>query len=104
MKFTILTINPYGDGYTHLYLNKSRITEGDYYHNKIDDYINGYIHGFTYAYDISQAHQVVELKVEIERIGFNKDEWEYEDFSAEKHLDITIKKLKNAGFIQVKNE
>lgn len=104
MKFTKLEIAPFGDGYTHLYLDNNLICQGDYYHDKIDDYIKGYIDGYTHAHNVAEAHEIIQLKIEVENIGFEKEEWEYEDFSAEKHLSITIKKLKNAGFKQVKDE
>lgn len=104
MKFTKLEIGPCGDGYTHLYLNHNLICQGDYYHDKIDDYIKGYIDGFTYLHNLSEIGQIGKTKVEVEYLNFNKDEWEYEDFSAEKHLSNTIKRLKNAGFIRVEDE
>lgn len=104
MKFTILTVNPYGDGYTHLYLDNNLICQGDYYHNKIEDYIRGYIDGYKHTHDVAEAFEITKLEVEVEYINFDKDDWEYEDFSGEKSLNLTIKKLKNAGFKQVKDE
>lgn len=94
--FTILRVNPYFDGYVHLYLDNSLICQGDYYHDKIEDYIKGYIDGYSRLFDSSEP-----TKVAVKEINFDKDDWESEDFSGEKHLDITIKKLKNAGFKQV---
>jgi hypothetical protein len=104
MKFTKLEIGPCGDGYIHLYLDSKLLCQGDYYHDKIEDYIKGYIDGFTYLYNISEIGQVGKTKIEVEYLNFYKDEWEYEDISGEKHLSITIRRLKNAGFEQVKNE
>ena len=104
MKFTILTVNPHGDGYTHLYLDNNLICQGDYYHDKIEDYIKGYIQGYTHAYNVAQAHEITQLKIEVENIGFDKDEWEYENFSAEEYLEDTIKRLEKDSFIRVENE
>ena len=40
--FKIIKINTDGDGMTGLYKNGILVTYGDYYHNKIDDWIEGY--------------------------------------------------------------
>lgn len=37
------------DGVTALYIDGKLHTHGDYYHDKIDDWINGFIEGLKYA-------------------------------------------------------
>jgi hypothetical protein len=91
--FTILRINPYNDGYTYLYLDSNLICQGDVYHDKIEDYIQGYIDGYSRLFDSSEPNQVA-----VKEVSLYKEEWGCEDFSGEKHLDMTIKKLKYAGF------
>lgn len=92
--FTILTVNPHGDGYTHFYFNSQLIVQGDYYHDKIEDYFKGFIDGYKYTLN----------DVKVINIGYEKDEWEYEDFSAEEFLEDTIKRLEKDGFTRVKDE
>lgn len=43
--FKIVRFNPEGDGVTALYMNDKLYTHGDYYHNKIDTWIDGFIDG-----------------------------------------------------------
>lgn len=38
-----------GDGFTALYLDDDFEIKGDYYHDNIDEYIDGIIHGLTRA-------------------------------------------------------
>ena len=38
-----------GDGVTGMYFDGKLITYGDYYHNKIDDYISGFLDGMKHA-------------------------------------------------------
>lgn len=49
MKIDIVKINPEGDGVTALYINDALWTYGDYYHDKIDDWIQGFLEGLDYA-------------------------------------------------------
>ena len=42
MSYRIINYNPDGDGITVLYLDGELVTFGDYYHDKIDNYLEGY--------------------------------------------------------------
>lgn len=42
MSYRIINYNPEGDGITVLYLDEVLVVSGDYYHDKIDNYLNGY--------------------------------------------------------------
>lgn len=45
----IVNIHPEGDGMTALYLDGELFRTGDYYHDKIDDWIEGFIAGLEYG-------------------------------------------------------
>lgn len=45
MKFTVVKFNPEGDGVTALYIDGKLHIHGDYYHNKIDEWIDGFLAG-----------------------------------------------------------
>jgi hypothetical protein len=45
MELQIVHFDPFGDGITALYKEGKLETWGDFYHDKIDDYIRGYIEG-----------------------------------------------------------
>lgn len=47
MKIVIVHINPAGDGVTAMYIDGKLRIEGDYYHDKIDHWIDGYLEGLT---------------------------------------------------------
>lgn len=94
MKFTKLEIAPFGDGVTYLYLDGKLITSGDEYHDSINTYIDGYV----------DAYKTLVKDVEVENIAFEKEEWIYDDFSAEPTLKKLIKKLEKTGFIRVEDE
>ena len=47
--FTIAHLNWEGDGITALYHDDQLIMEGDYYHDKIDDRIEGFFEGLHFA-------------------------------------------------------
>ena len=49
MKIQIVHINPEGDGATALYVDDELHTHGDYYHNKIGDWISGFLDGLEFA-------------------------------------------------------
>jgi hypothetical protein len=49
MKFTIVVFNWEGDGVTALYVNGKYHIHGDYYHNKIGDWIDGFLAGLKFA-------------------------------------------------------
>ncbi len=48
-KVNVVSFNPEGDGVTALYINGKYHSHGDYYHDKIDHWINGFIAGLTHA-------------------------------------------------------
>jgi len=45
----IVKFNPEGDGVTAIYIYGVLFTYGDYYHDKIDDWVQGFIDGLEYA-------------------------------------------------------
>lgn len=47
--FTIAHLNWEGDGITALYQDDKLIMAGDYYHDKIDDRIEGFFEGLRFA-------------------------------------------------------
>jgi hypothetical protein len=49
MIIDIVYINPEGDGVTAVYIDGDLHTYGDYYHDKIDDWVRGFIDGLRYA-------------------------------------------------------
>jgi hypothetical protein len=104
MKFTILQIDLNGDGYTHLYYSNMLVVEGDEYHNKIATYIRGYIDGYKRCSAVNDIGEDFPLQITVEEIGFEKDDWIYENFSAEDYLDKTIRRLEKDGFTRVKDE
>jgi hypothetical protein len=54
--FYVITVHPEGDGYTALYsVNGNLVMEGDSYHDKIQDKIDGFLHGIAYAWN-DQVH------------------------------------------------
>lgn len=54
--FYVITVHPEGDGYTALYsVNGNLVMEGDYYHNKINDKIDGFLYGIAYSWG-TQVH------------------------------------------------
>jgi hypothetical protein len=48
LNLKIVSINPEGDGVTCLYINNMLHMYGDYYHNKIDDWIAGFVAGLNF--------------------------------------------------------
>lgn len=48
MKIVVVSFNPEGDGVTAMYVDGRRYTYGDYYHNKIDDWIKGFVGALEY--------------------------------------------------------
>lgn len=48
MKFTVVKFNYEGDGVTALYIDGKLHTHGDYYHNKIDEWIDGFLAGIKH--------------------------------------------------------
>ena len=51
MRIQIVKIHPEGDGITALYINGRLFTHGDHYHNKIDNWISGFLQGLRFAKD-----------------------------------------------------
>lgn len=49
MKLDIVKFNPEGDGVTAMYINGDLHTSGDYYHNNIDAWTQGFCEGLDYA-------------------------------------------------------
>jgi hypothetical protein len=49
MQVTVVKFNPEGDGVTALYIDGKKHTHGDFYHDKIDDWIAGFIEGLKFA-------------------------------------------------------
>lgn len=49
MKIQIVKFNPEGDDVTAMYINDALWTYGDYYHDKIDNWIQGFLEGLDYA-------------------------------------------------------
>lgn len=59
MKIEILT-NPYFEEEKCLVIDGEVLFQGDYYHNKIDEYIEGFLYGLDYAkieYQISSEER-----------------------------------------------
>lgn len=48
IKVTIVDFSGGGDGITALYIGNELETYGDYYHNKIDEWIDGFISGLQH--------------------------------------------------------
>lgn len=49
MKIDIVKFNPEGDGVTAVYIDGKLHTHGDYYHDKIDNWVEGFIDGLKFA-------------------------------------------------------
>ncbi|MFO0452759.1 MAG: hypothetical protein ACK52I_29575 [Pseudomonadota bacterium] len=50
--FFEIAVHPEGDGYKALYsVNGDLIMDGDNYHDKIDDKIEGFLHGIAYCWN-----------------------------------------------------
>lgn len=49
IQYTVAHLNWEGDGITALYKQDDLVVEGDYYHDKIDQYIDGYFAGLEDA-------------------------------------------------------
>lgn len=71
-RITIVDFSGGGDGITALYVNGNLESYGDYYHNKIDEWIDGFVEGvkFTGAY-VEVESETCEDDDTIERISSN---------------------------------
>ena len=49
MKVTKISVHDGGDGYTTLWVDNEGVLEGDHYHDKIDERIEGYLEGLKYC-------------------------------------------------------
>lgn len=67
MNVTVVKFNPDGDGVTALYLHGKLFKYGDYYHDKIDEWIEGFISGLEY---ISKENQY-NISLLINKENFN---------------------------------
>lgn len=76
MKITIVKINPEGDGVTAMYINGEQFTSGDYYHNKIDTWIQGFLEGLDYAtaeYTLEKLYVTDETSSEVMKMDLMLD-------------------------------
>jgi len=77
VKITIVHIHPEGDGVTAMYINDELYASGDYYNDKIDDWICGFIEGLEYT-DV--AFNVINLYVLDSYFDqLNDPDWECEN-------------------------
>lgn len=69
MKFTIVTFDPLGDAIPKaLYIDGELYKYGDYYHDKIDEWIDGFIEGVKYT----------KAEIDIEEVECNNDSYNEE--------------------------
>lgn len=94
MKVTIIEICPDGDGYTMLWVDNVCRMEGDYYHDKIDDRIEGFLEGL----------KIAGKNVEVRTLSFfydddDGDDWYNTDFGGGPNdLEGYIEHLTDLGF------
>lgn len=50
MSLTVVKFDPDGDGVTALYIGDNLNTYGDYYHDKVDDWVEGFLEGVRYCW------------------------------------------------------
>jgi hypothetical protein len=80
-KFTVVDFNMHGDGVTALYKDGKKIKEGDYYHDKIEEFING----FKFALDILNIPHKFEKIIAIEE---NEVAWNIYEYGHEIPLEL----------------
>ncbi len=74
IKATIVDFSGGGDGITALYLDGVLHTYGDYYHNKIDDTIGGFLDGVKY---VLGDDNVIEVSISLhDEHPLIKDTWD----------------------------
>jgi hypothetical protein len=64
---TQVTFDCSGDGITALYINGEWFTQGDYYHDKISDYIAGLVGGLEFARGEGWCAKVEMESIDIEQ-------------------------------------
>jgi len=66
-KIEWVKVSPETDGVDGLYINGNLVTQGDYYHDKISEYIAGFLAGLKYNGAWAGEYTVWELNFEHER-------------------------------------
>lgn len=65
------------------------LCKGDYYHDKINQYIDGFIHGLRYCeYDVITENTIINPKNELfNKLGFYNADADYEDYDDDEDYD-----------------
>lgn len=72
-KLTRVAFNPEGDGITALYMGDRLHMSGDYYHDKIDDKIEGFLNGvklFDPTIEVDHLYVTAEDNEDIELMSY----------------------------------